>query len=188
MIRWNTLDFAWDGTSLTNRRVSGYWLDDLEARLRLVSNRSLRFYDLGTPGGQLSTTGSTQEAILKIRPAAVVIEYAMNEAAAKIDLAAYRSLLEGRIDAYRAGITGVQILLMTMNPAVAPSVADNVREYYSAMRRVAASRGVPVIDNEPVWGVPTLAQIPDRIHPTRAANLAVTVPTALAALTTYVQD
>lgn len=187
MIQWTPFDIAFDGTSLTNRMVSGFWQDALEDRLRLLSARPLRFYDLGTPGGTLASTAATTGTINRMRPAAIVIEYGMNEATGKLSLATFKLQLEARIAGYRSAAPSARVVLMTMNPAIPPATTSGVGQYYAVMRSVAAALQLPMIDCEPVWGAPTIEQIPDGVHPTRAANLAVTVPTALAALTPLVQ-
>lgn len=183
-MNWTPFDVAWMGTSLTNRLVSGYWLDALEAQLRQETSRPIRFYDMGWPGDRAVQGVAKVGMAANLRPAVAVIEYGMNDATEQTPIESFRNSLEAIVDTLRVRSPSTKLLMMTMNPAIspAPPSSQTVGTYYAEVRAVAQATGVLVIDNEPVWGSPTNVEIPDGVHPTGAANLQTTVPTALAAL------
>lgn len=180
---------AFSGTSLTSGVASRGWQTDVINRLQVGCQYELRNFDMGNPG-RTSAQGLADIGRLDaLKPDLAVIEYAMNDAltSLSISVATLRSNLSAIVDAVRVKNPSATVFLMTMNPAISPGSANvpNLPDYYQGVRDEAVAKGTLLIDNTPLWGTPSSADIPDGIHPVRSAVLSVLVPNVVSSLSPY---
>lgn len=184
-MRRDVFDFACIGDSLTSGYASSDWQPDVVALLSLLSSRPVRNYDLGLLGTVSAWGLANLTPLINMQPAAALIAFGMNDCAA-VTLETYSETLRQMIVRVRQGSPGTAIFLMTMNPVTGTSPAATARAqlpaYYQEMRTIARRDRVGLIDNEPLWGSPTTAQIPDGVHPIRSEVLRVTVPNVTSTL------
>jgi lysophospholipase L1-like esterase len=180
------------GTSLT---VTGAW-----------TKATQEYFDKHYPGqvtfentaksGMHSNWGveNLQERVLDKKPDLVFIEFAVNDAAPKNGVSLEQSVanLDKMVTAIRQQNPQVDIVLQTMNPAWdSPSVKDkkygsdrpHLEAYYDVCRQYARDHHLPLVDNYPNWAKlqkedpeQFKSSVPDGIHPSSAASLAVTWP------------
>lgn len=191
MARWDVFDIIMYGTSLTDiRNDRAVTLEVAQGLQRISPNREIRMYQLGKAGAVASTGLLDIGYGIGLRPKCAILEYGMNDASVtnEISLSAFVSNMGAFIDQLKAPNPNLLVALMTMNPAIAPSAVSvpNLLSYYQAVRDLAAARNALLIDITPIWGTPTSEQIPDGIHPTKAANMAITLPTMISRLQTII--
>jgi lysophospholipase L1-like esterase len=178
------------GTSLTSGEslVGGAWQPDLVAAIGAHDGYLFETHNFGIGGGR-STTAISSGAVASaaaLHANVATLEFNMNDCVdapsdpAYVSLAQAQSNIQSIISTLRTGNPTIQIYLMTMNPVIgsAPGVAARhlLPDYDAMYRSLAVSEGVGLIDGAPAWGTPTSTQIPDGIHPTRAAMASVQVP------------
>ncbi len=93
--------------------------------------------------------------VLALRPAAVLIEFALNDAEARRRISVGESVDNLRIllDALSAAFPEARPVVMTTNPAMGKYAARRPRlpDYQAAWRAVAHERRCALADLEPVW-------------------------------------
>jgi len=187
-------DVAFSGTSLTFNSssladVNGYWQPSARRELQKASTAPVVFYDFGISGATAQIIYDNRQTAINLHPTVAVIECGMNDAATSVTIADFKFIITALINAWKTGSPGTAIYLMTMNPAIAPAGAwkANLPTYYQAIRDVAVLESVGLIDNHPLWGVPTSTQIPiDGVHPTAIAARSILVPKLLSVLSPLV--
>lgn len=178
------IDVACLGTSLTWKYE---WITLARDIVADALDEDVTLYNWGG-NGQTSLWGVTVAGqVAALRPRAVTIEFAVNDCAHADDaipLSVADADLTSIISTMKAVIPANLIFLMTTNPLIVP--AGDKREtwpaYFQQVRDIAAREGVGLIDMQPLWGTPTLVQIPDGIHPTAAMEKAITAPAVASAL------
>lgn len=184
-------DIGTFGTSLSANTVSyvgGFWQEGLERSLAPGKQSRIRVYPVGF-GGVTSTYGLNTglPKLLQYRPRLVTIEFLMNDCATSNDISPATSEQNHRdiISAIQAALPETAIYLMTMNPPIDGAVAarPEIEMYNDIYRGLAAEIfGLGLIDIAPDWVGATDVEIPDGIHPTLAAQLAITVPAIVASI------
>lgn len=153
----------------------------------------VRTYNIGS-GGAITTQGiSTALPIVqKLRPSVVVIEYMMNNSlgAGSGGLSTTDTTTDYNtiIAALKALPSPPTIFLTTMNPVVGASASAvaraNVGTYNALLPGIATANSVSTI--VPVWGSPTLTDIPDGVHPTLVFNKAILIPAIVSAISSLI--
>lgn len=181
------------GTSLT---VSGEWAN----AMRLYFDQhypGLVTFTNAAQAGQQSNWGAAnlEKRVLSKKPDLVFLEFAINDANQKHKITPARSIanLDAMVQALRKQNPQIDIVLQTMNPAWdAPdepsqkkygSDRPHLVDYYDAYRAYAAQQNLPLVDNYPAWRklqesdeITFQKWLPDGIHPTPQASMAVTWP------------
>ena len=179
------------GTSLTK---VGAWSDQLRAVLEQNYPGQVTLIN-SAQGGSNSVWGrkSFDEKVIQKHPDTVFIEFAINDSVAsrKVSIPDARENLEDMIDRLLKSNPDCEIILMTMNPAVAHhgTRRPDVAAYYQMYRDIAKERGFQLIDHYPHWvkllnedpGL-FLGYVPDGIHPVREGTLQVILPTMMQSL------
>lgn len=180
------------GTSLT---ASGRW----PTQLRLIADSAWpgqgSFFNRAS-GGMASDWGiaNLQAQVLSVVPDAVFIEFAVNDAVARLDISLpeARENLEAMIDGILAVNPQCEIILKVMNPVIGrpegdPGWRPNLEHYEQVYRDVAAERGLTLIDHHPAWQavldqdeVEFYANVPDGLHPSATGEASFLIPTLLA--------
>ena len=185
------------GTSLT---AAGEWVTAMGAWLNGLFPGQVTIVN-GGMGGRASNTGisNLQRSVIAKTPDAVFLEFAINDANTAyaendpdrgITVEKSKANLSRMIDAIQLARPGAEIFVQTMNPAWDPpsgnragSKRAELAAYYEGYRRVAASRGVTLIDHFGNWTriqatdpARFQALLPDGIHPTSTASTTVTLP------------
>ncbi len=191
------------GTSLT---AGGQWVLDLKNGLHDRHPGRVTVVNSGLSGQASNTALAQLEArVLAHKPDTVFIEFAINDAFAfdaghgdhGISVEKSQSNLNQLIDAIHRSNPAAEIILQTMNPAwdapndnQSASRRAKLTAYYDGYRKVAAARGLPLIDHHANWSrLQTSDQarfelyIPDGVHPNAAGSTAITFPAIQAALT-----
>ena len=179
------------GTSLTK---VGAWSDQLRAVLEQNYPGQVTLIN-SAQGGSNSAWGrkSFDEKVIQKKPDTLFIEFAINDSVAgrKVSIQQARENLEDMIDRLLKSNSDCEIILMTMNPAVAHhgTRRPNVAAYYQMYRDVAQARGFQLIDHYPHWQKLLnedpgrfLSYVPDGIHPVREGTLQVIMPTMMQSL------
>jgi lysophospholipase L1-like esterase len=179
------------GTSLTK---VGAWSDQLRAVLEQNYPGQVTLIN-SAQGGSNSVWGrkSFDEKVIQKHPDTVFIEFAINDSVAsrKVSISDARENLEDMIDRLLKSNPNCEIILMTMNPAVAHhgTRRPDVAAYYQMYRDVAKERGFQLIDHYPHWDKLLnedpgrfLSYVPDGIHPVREGTLQVILPTMMQSL------
>lgn len=179
------------GTSLTK---VGAWVDQLRAVLEQNYPGQVTLIN-SAQGGSNSVWGraSFDEKVIQKHPDTVFIEFAINDSVAsrKVRIKDARENLDDMIDRLLKSNPDCEIILMTMNHAVAHHGArrPNLAAYYQMYRDVAAARGFQLIDHYPHWDKLLnedpglfLSYVPDGIHPVREGALQVILPTMIQSL------
>ena len=175
------------GSSLT---LSGGWTEPLAERLTDCLGRPVEI-DVVAKAGAGSTWALTQtDRVGAGAPQLVLMEFAINDADILdgVGVGTARTQHAALLDALATETPEAQVMLMTMNPVtgvVRTLQRPRLAAYYAMVRDLAAERGLALADLAPRWRAawetdPALVP-PDGLHPTPAANAAVTVP-ALASL------
>jgi lysophospholipase L1-like esterase len=179
------------GTSLTK---VGAWSDQLRAVLEQNYPGQVTLIN-SAQGGSNSVWGrqSFDEKVLQKHPDTVFIEFAINDSVTsrKVSISDARENLVDMIDRLLESNSNCEIILMTMNPAVAHhgTRRPDVAAYYQMYRDVAKERGFQLIDHYPHWEKLLnedpgrfLSYVPDGIHPVREGTLQVILPTMMQSL------
>lgn len=183
------------GTSLSK---SGAWVSQLQAAF------DERFPSLvqltnSARGGQHSGWGAdnVDAAVVALKPDAVFIEFAINDAVTRFDLSldTVRRNLDTILDRIATALPRCEIILQIMNPAVGrpeghPSARRNQDAYQQIYRDAAQRRGLLLVDHSVAWnrllaekgeaGFKTL--VPDGVHPSAEGWRQIVMPTLLRAL------
>jgi acyl-CoA thioesterase-1 len=189
------------GTSLTR---GGEWTKALRDWLVTVNpDAEVTFINSGQ-SGKNSIVGlqKLDEVVIANKPDTVIIEFAVNDAGkhegkeAAVSQEQCGKNLGEMIDRIKKALPGTEIILQTMNPAWdAPngnrsgSIRPELPSYYEVYRKVAAERGLMLVDHHKNWVEireknPELFKtyIKDGVHPTKEASVKVTFPVLKAAL------
>lgn len=189
------------GTSLT---AGGEWTKALKAWLETVNPKAKVTFINGGQSGKNSIVGleKLDEVVIAKKPDTVLIEFAVNDAGrhagkpvAVTQEQSGKNLGE-MIDRIRKALPGTEILIQTMNPAWdAPngnrsgSIRPELASYYEVYRKVAAERGLKLIDHNKNWEAIRQKDqaefenlVKDGVHPTKEASVKVTFPEVKKAL------
>ena len=166
------------GTSLSR---SGAWVPRLQAELeaafpgRVTLTNSAR-------GGQHSGWGAAnvERAVVALRPDAVLLEFAINDAVTRFDLSleTVRRNVDTMLDRIATALPGCEVIVQVMNPAVgkAPGDPSHRRDqdaYQQIYRDAARARGLRLIDHSVAWNRVLATEgeagfkklVPDGVHP-----------------------
>jgi hypothetical protein len=183
------------GTSLTYNGNVNIWQRQVERGLREGKQTIARIYNFGEDGQDSSGGLFFLYRALQTRPEIVSLEYSMNDAylPRNISVAQAQANHLNMIGQLRANDPNVKICLMTMNPPVSGGsipLTDrpNWAAYTQMYRDLAASDlSITLIDNAPNWAGVTVSEIPDGVHPTKAAVSTRSVPTMISSLRPLIQ-
>lgn len=183
------------GTSLT---AGGEWTKALKGWLEKVNpDAKVNFVNSGQ-SGKSSVVGvqKLDEVVIAKKPDTVLIEFAVNDAFklpgkdAPVTQKQCRKNLEEMIDRIKTTLPGTEIIIQTMNPSWdAPNgngsglKRPELASYYEVYRKVAAERGLQLIDHNKNWEKirseneeQFKAYVADGVHPTKEASVKVTFP------------
>ena len=167
------------GTSLTARAG---WPEALAARLEACLGHPVALVRVAESGRGTGWALEQTGRVAAARPDLVLVEFAINDAdlLGGEGLAASRANHERLLDALAAGLPGVPVLLMTMNPVAGPVrqlQRPFLADYDTMLRDLAAERGLALADLAPRWQAAIAAdpalRPPDGLHPDPAAAAAV---------------
>lgn len=189
------------GTSLT---AGGAWTKALNAWLVTVNHDAKVTFINSGQSGKSSVVGvqKLDEAVIAKKPDTVIIEFAVNDSfkipgkEAPVSQEQCRKNLEEMIGRIHKALPGTEIILQTMNPSWdAPngngsgSKRPELASYYEVYRKVAAERGLMLVDHHKNWveirekdGELFKTYIKDGVHPTKDASVKITFPELKAAL------
>ncbi|OWV67948.1 hypothetical protein ATY76_13570 [Rhizobium sp. R339] len=179
------------GTSLTYQGdYFNLWQRQVERGLREGKQSIARIYNFGENGADSAIGLTFLYRALRTRPEIVVLEYNMNDAyiVRSISVAQAQANHLSMISQLRANDPNVKICLMIMNPPVAGGlypVSDRVNwaAYAQNYRDIcAADSQLTLIDLAPGWVGATTTDVPDGVHPTKAAVSSRSVPTMISSL------
>lgn len=173
------------GTSLT---ASGGWQRGLQRKLRACWSNDVRVINRAA-GGRNSTWGLANVAsVTAAAPQIVIVEFAMNDAVKTppigIDIARSRRQTMALVEAIRSARPSARIFLLITHQVRGDAVRERPRlnDYYRMYRELAAEGIAGLIDTSEAWAKVPDGDIPDGVHPTQAAQLAVTVPAIVRAI------
>jgi len=189
------------GTSLT---AGGEWTKALKSWLETVNPAAkVNFVNSGQ-SGKNSIVGleKLDAVVIAKKPDTVLIEFAVNDAGRRegkpvaVTQEQSGKNLGEMIDRIRKALPGTEIIIQTMNPAWdAPngnrsgSIRPELASYYEVYRKVAAERGLKLIDHNRNWEKirseseeQFKAYVADGVHPTKEASVKVTFPEVKKAL------
>jgi len=196
------------GTSLTQ---FGRWADTVKGHGGLADWLSGRYGGRAKVinsgmAGKASNSGVAQldDKVLAYHPDTVILEFSVNDAYTGyppaaldrgISLEQSKANLVTMIDRILAANPKTEIILQTMNPAWDANAAQQgskrpgLAAYYQVYRDVAKERGLLLVDHDSSWRqmqtsrkAEFAAAVPDGVHPTAPASLAVTLPALQKAL------
>jgi len=189
------------GTSLT---AGGEWTKALKGWLETVNPQAKVTFVNSGQSGKNSIVGlqKLDAVVIAKKPDTVIIEFAVNDAGrhagkeAAVSQEQCGKNLGEMIDRISKALPGTEIILQTMNPAWdAPngnrsgSIRPELASYYEVYRKVAAERGLMLVDHHRNWvkirekdGELFKAYVKDGVHPTKEASVKVTFPELKAAL------
>jgi lysophospholipase L1-like esterase len=147
-------------------------------------------FNFGENGADSAIGLSFLSRALIVRPEICVLEYNMNDAYAVrgISVGQAQTNHANMISQLRANDPNIKICLMIMNPPVSGGtipVSDRPNwATYAQMYRdmCVADPSLTLIDLAPAWTGATSAEVPDGVHPTKAAVSARSVPTMISSL------
>ncbi len=185
-----TVTIATLGTSLT--AYSQPWQTMLAHKLRQGTGKNVVVYDFGISGASSALGLANLAKPLHVRPDIVSIEYTINDSYSPygISVAQSKTNTLALISAFKANDPDVKLFLTILNPPVAGQPTDTARPNYPAYKAmyadlVAADSSLTLLDCSAAWGSPTLAAIPDGLHPPLSSKIQyefpVTVPAFQAA-------
>lgn len=178
------------GTSLT---AGGAWTRELAAYWEKHYPGKVTFLN-AAKNGMHSGWGveNLAERVIEKSPDLVLIEFAVNDAAARHGISPQKSVanLETMAAALRARNPAVEIVVQTMNPAWdSPRVPEKkygsdrpeLAAYYDAWRDGARRLGLPLVEHYPTWLKIQREEperfrdlVPDGIHPGEEASRQIT--------------
>ncbi len=189
------------GTSLT---AGGEWTKALKAWLETVNPKAKVTFVNSGQSGKNSIVGlqKLDEVVIAKKPDTVLIEFAVNDAGRKegMPVAVTQEQcgknLGEMIDRIKKALPETEIILQTMNPSWdAPngnrsgSIRPELASYYEVYRKVAAERGLKLIDHNKNWlkirsenEEQFKVYVADGVHPTKDASVKVTFPEVKKAL------
>ncbi len=183
------------GTSLTYQG-DGWNPWQVQVARGLVAERVTRsaVFNFGESGVDSSGGLTFLGRALRVRAEICVLEYCMNDAyiVRGISVAAAKANHQSMISQLRAADSGVKICLLILNPPIAGgSIAVSERANYAAYaqgyRDLCVEDGnLTLIDCAPTWVGATVADCPDGVHPTKAAETARNVPIIIDRLRTLI--
>lgn len=177
----DTLSIVTLGTSLT---ASIDWQTPLAAHLSAHLDRRVSIVAVAA-GGVTSRWGLAQvDRVAALRPAVVLVEFAINDANWRrfVSRAESRANTRRILRDLRTRLPYSRPILMVTNPVhgLRGAMRPTVGAYYEQYRLLAAEEQVGLIDAEPAWAALSLAErrrlIPDGVHPTLAGFVDVALP------------
>jgi len=179
------------GTSLT---AGGAWVEQVRAALAARFPGQVAVTNSGK-GSMWSQWGveNLDERVLTLRPDAVFIEFAINDAYLpyKTSVAGARANLEEMLRRIAAALPECEVLLMTMNECVGQhrEVRPRLEEYYRMYGDTSSARGLPLVDLYPSWKALLASDraafdacCPDGIHPNALGAQRIITPRILEAI------
>lgn len=185
------------GTSLT---AGGAWAIELKSYFEGQFPGQVTFTNAAVAGVS-SKWGrdNVNKRVADKKPDLVFLEFSVNDAATKnnVSLAQSRENLDTIVKAIRRQNPAADIVLQTMDQAWdAPdskkkygSDRPDLSAYYEVYRQYARDNRLPLVDHYPTWlklrekdKSAYEAMVPDGIHPSKSASLAVTWPAVKALL------
>lgn len=183
----NIFDFAIMGTSLSSGagRPTSY-VHDLVPSMEEGKEGRVRVYNFSKDGAQSSQGLIEYPKACALKPKAILIEYQMNDCTISYSTSQSRTL--EIINGIKSLSPFTLIYLMTMNPVFTAGGSDavaraSVATYYQMYRDLAVSEEVGLIDCNLAYAGATIADVPDGVHASVAAERLYTVPTIKSALT-----
>ena len=189
------------GTSLT---AGGEWTKALKSWLETVNPKAKVTFVNSGQSGKNSIVGleKLDAVVIAKKPDTVLIEFAVNDAGRRegkpvaVTQEQSGKNLNEMIDRIRKALPGTEIIIQTMNPAWdAPngnrsgSIRPELASYYEVYRKVAAERGLKLIDHNKNWEKIRSENeeqfntyVADGVHPTKDASVKVTFPEVKKAL------
>lgn len=183
------------GTSLTH---GGEWTKALKSWLETVNPAAKVTFVNSGQSGKNSIVGlqKLDEAVIAKKPDTVLIEFAVNDAGRRegkpvaVTQEQSGKNLGEMIDRIKKALPGTEIIIQTMNPAWdAPngnrsgSIRPELASYYEVYRKVAAERGLKLIDHNRNWEKirseneeQFKTYVADGVHPTKEGSVKVTFP------------
>jgi acyl-CoA thioesterase-1 len=173
------------GTSLT---LGGHWQQPLADRLAASTGCAVQVFTVARAGAP-STWGLSQlDRVAALRPDAVIVEFAINDAHLRQGLTLGRSVSQMRVILTRlaAATQGGPVVLTITNPV--HGIGQTLRRprleaYYNAHAALAWDQGAVLADLRPAWRVHIAnavhSALPDGLHPSKKAAQAV-LPAPLA--------
>lgn len=166
------------GTSLSR---SGAWVPRLQADLEAAFPGRVKLTN-SARGGQHSGWGAAnvERAVVALRPDAVFLEFAINDAVTRFDLSleTVRRNVDTMLDRIAAALPNCEVIVQVMNPAVgkAPGDPSHRRDqdaYQQIYRDAARARGLRLIDHSVAWNRVLTTEgeagfkklVPDGVHP-----------------------
>ena len=186
------------GTSLT---IGGAWAQALAAYWE-THYPGLVVFENAAKSGMHSRWGveNLAERVLARNPDLVFFEFAINDASTKNQVSPGQSVanLDAMVRALRKQNPKIEIVIHTMNPAYdSPRVPEKkyggdrpqLEAYYDGYRDYARQHALPLVDHFPAWRKiqqedPKRFEemVPDGIHPSSPASVAITWPAVEALL------
>ncbi|MBY5733493.1 SGNH/GDSL hydrolase family protein [Rhizobium leguminosarum] len=179
------------GSSLTYQGdYFNLWQRQVERGLREGKQSVARLYNFGENGAASDTGLFFLNRALITRPEIVVLEYNMNDAytARNISVGQAQINHQSMITQLRDNDPNVKICLMIMNqPIAGGSIPLSQRPNWAAYAQnyrdmCVADDELTLIDLAPAWVGATTTDIPDGVHPTKAAVTARSVPLMISSL------
>lgn len=183
------------GTSLT---AGGEWTKALKGWLETVNPKAKVTFVNSGQSGKNSIVGlqKLDDVVIAKKPDTVLIEFAVNDAGRRegkpvaVTQEQCAKNLNEMIDRIQKALPGTEIIVQTMNPAWdAPngnrsgSIRPELSSYYEVYRRVAAERGLTLIDHNKNWEkirkddeALFKTYVADGVHPTKEGSVKVTFP------------
>jgi len=175
------------GSSLTAR---GVWLTAVASALSRRWGRGVGAHNFGRSGATSRDGLRVAADVAQLTPDIVLVEYSINDA----DIVSGLTLSESRenmidiVETLRRRREDVRLCLMTMNPALGLRglLRPALSAYYSLYRPLAEEVGVECIDIYAAWRrlqqTELERSLPDGLHPSAAAELALVAPSIIAHL------
>lgn len=178
------LSIALLGTSLTaGNSPDQAWSKYLASTLSVGDAREIIVNNLGIPASSSAIMLDNMQSALHSRADIATIEFAINDAYTPfgITTASSRANVLEMTSRLRQNNPNILIFLMIMNPCVPGTSHDQNRANYADYKQVyyelvAEDGDLNLIDCSDAWGVPTIDQLPDGIHPSIEAFLSVGLP------------
>lgn len=153
---------------LVHRGFFDRFCDGLAARF---PRAKLECVQAGVPGDTVFDGLDRVDEVIGRQPDLVVVQFGINDCFGGVYRHEFQETLGVLVDKLLAA--GAQVILATSNPLSDPTDQDAVRHFYTAIREVGRSRGVPVAHLDQLWlahlqaapGTVGLYQ-PDGVHPT----------------------
>lgn len=181
------------GTSLTSGIAVGEtWGEPLARELTGQSGSTVNCINFGISGASSDDGMVNLAPAVRCRPDFVLIEYTTNDSVTSKNVSTAKCGANAltMITAFRQSDPLVKIFLMIMNPPVPGTVSATNRPHLPDYNTVyqdmtIADPTLGFIDNRPSWGVPTLAMIPDGMHPPLSLVKPRLIPNVKAALAPF---